>query len=170
MRTSRPRHGERRIVVAEVFLHLFGYFRAERCAVAVRAARFRRAVTDDGVDNDKRRFGRFFLRALDRLVDRVDIVAVGDLDYLPALRFVALADVLGERRVGIALDRDMVAVVQYDQLAQFPGAGKMTVGEEVLLGREHRILSHNRRELLILKDTLAVCLPTLPCHKIYLVC
>ena len=117
-------HGKRRIVVAHVFLHFLGDVGSQRRAVAVRAACFCRAVTDNGVDDNQRRFGRFLFRTLNRLVYCVDVVAVGNLDYLPALRLVTLAHVLGERRVGVALDGDVVAVVKHNQLAELPGAGE----------------------------------------------
>ncbi len=43
---------------------------------------------------------------------------------MPAVRLVALQDVLGEGRLGVALDRDVVVVVQRDQVAQLLVAGQ----------------------------------------------
>jgi hypothetical protein len=42
---------------------------------------------------------------------------------VPAVSLVALADVLGERDVGAALDGDLVVVVDQDQVAELLGAG-----------------------------------------------
>ena len=118
------RDGERRIIISEILFHFFGDCRAERCAVAVRRTLFCRAVTDFGCDDNERRLFGFFLGFSDSLVDGVDVLAVRDFNNLPALRLVAFAHVLGERDVGVALDRDMVAVVKNDEFAEFPRSGK----------------------------------------------
>ena len=51
--------------------------------------------------------------------------AVGPVDVLdvPAVGLVARGDVLGERDVGVVLDRDLVVVVDQGQVAELLGAG-----------------------------------------------
>ncbi len=53
---------------------------------------------------------------------------------VPAVGLVALADVLGERQRGVALDRDVVVVVEDDQLAEAEVAGERRgLGRDALL-------------------------------------
>ena len=114
--------GKRRIIVTEVFLHLLGYRSAQRRAVAVRAARFKRAVAYYGIDDYERRFSRFLFGAFDGFVKRVHVLSVGNFDDLPALSLVTFGDVFGKRRIGIALYGDVVAVVNHDEFTKLPGA------------------------------------------------
>ena len=82
----------------------------------------RRAVTDLRLANNDRRFFRLFLRLLDRLSDRGNVVGMRheiDVQDLTVLRLEAGAHVLFERDVCVAFDRDVVVVVEHDQLAEF---------------------------------------------------
>ena len=67
-----------------------------------------------------------FLRFADRRVDRRDVVAVRLVDELrvPAVGFETLADVVGERDDGRTGQRDVVVVVEADQLAELEMAGE----------------------------------------------
>ena len=61
---------------------------------------------------------------------------------MPAVPLVALADVLGERELGVALDRDVVLVVERDQPAEteVPGKRGRLAGDsllEVSVGGDH---------------------------------
>ena len=51
-------------------------------------------------------------RVYDRFRNCSRILAVRDALYLPAVRFKALLHILGEREVGVALNRDLVSIVE----------------------------------------------------------
>jgi hypothetical protein len=63
-------------------------------------------------------------RLAQRAGDRLDVVAVGHLDRLPAVGFEARGLVLGERDLGAGRQRDRVVVVQAHQLAQLQVTGE----------------------------------------------
>src|SRR5439155_23780256 len=87
----------------------------------------RSAFRDDGPGADPRRARLFALRPAQRAVDRLQIVAVGLRDHLPAVRLEAPPHVVGEPLLDAALvrvDRDAVVVVDGAQLAQPESAGK----------------------------------------------
>ena len=91
----------------------------------MRVGLVRRPVADQRRHLDHRRLVRDGLGVLDRLADRVEVgVAVGDVLRVPAERVEARRDVLGERDVGVAVDRDLVVVVEDDELAEAPVAGE----------------------------------------------
>ena len=64
------------------------------------------------------------LAAAKRGVERGEVLAVVHVLDVPAVGLVALADVLGEGDVGVVLDRDLVVVVDEDEVAQLLGAGE----------------------------------------------
>jgi hypothetical protein len=83
-----------------------------------------RGPADDRLQDDERRLVGLALGGLDRgvqLGDVLDVLAgllpVDRLD-LPAVGLVALRDVLGEGDVGVVLDRDLVRVVDRDEVAE----------------------------------------------------
>ena len=78
------------------------------------------------------------LGRLERLVERVRVeVAVRlrrDALDVPAVRLVPLDRVLGDGRLGVALDRDVVVVPQQDQVAELLVAGQRgRLGGDALL-------------------------------------
>ena len=82
-----------------------------------------RAVPDDRLDRDERGLALDRDGRGDRRVQLVQVVAVRDGRGLPAVGLVALDPVLGERDLGVAVDRDVVVVVEEHQVveAQMPG-------------------------------------------------
>ncbi len=58
------------------------------------------------------------------LLDAVEREVLAEVLHVPAVGLVALADVLGERERGVALDRDVVVVVEGDQAAELEVAGE----------------------------------------------
>mmetsp|Transcript_76810 Transcript_76810/g.215909 ORF Transcript_76810/g.215909 Transcript_76810/m.215909 type:complete len:575 (+) Transcript_76810:715-2439(+) len=102
----------------------------------------RRAVADDGLDLDQRRLVLASLGLLDRLPDGVHIrVAVSHGEHLPAVGLVALAHILGEGQVRVAIDGDAVVVVEGDELAQaqVTGVRARLVGDALL----HAAVAHD---------------------------
>ena len=64
------------------------------------------------------------LRRGDRLLDADDVLAALDDLHVPAVGLVARRGVLGQRDLGVVLDRDLVAVVEHDEVAELLGAGQ----------------------------------------------
>ena len=60
---------------------------------------------------------------LERLIDRLDVVPIWETLDVPPVRVVPRHDVLAERQVGTAVDRDMVVVITHDQLAKLHVTG-----------------------------------------------
>ncbi len=81
-----------------------------------------RRVADDRADRDERRLVGDGPGGLDGLFDADDVLAALDLLDVPAVGAVAGRDVLGQRDVGVVLDRDLVVVVEHDQVAELLGA------------------------------------------------
>ncbi len=95
---------------------------------------------DDRLQDDHRRLRRLALRGLDRRVQlgHVFDVLAGLLPvdglHLPAVRLVALGDVFGERDVRVVFDRDLVRVVDRDEVAELLVAGEAgCLGGDALL-------------------------------------
>ena len=63
------------------------------------------------------------LRVRDRLAQQIEVVRVVDVLHVPALRLEPLRPVLGERDRRRAVDRDVVVVVEVDELAEPERAG-----------------------------------------------
>ena len=81
-----------------------------------------RGIADDRAHRDERRLVGDLLGFLDRLLDPDDVLAALDDLNVPAISLVAGRGVLGERDVGVVLDRDLVVVPEHDQVAQLLGA------------------------------------------------
>ena len=81
-----------------------------------------RAVADHRLHDDHGRLVGHGLRLLDGLAEAVQVVHVGYVLHMPAVRLEALAHVFAERQVGVAVDGDGVVVVEIDQLAQLEEA------------------------------------------------
>ena len=90
----------------------------ERLAVRLRRVLDRRAVTDVAVDEDQRRALVLGLERVERPRDRVEVVRVGDGRDVPAVRHEPGRDILGERDVGVPLDRHAVGVVDPAQVRE----------------------------------------------------
>ena len=96
---------------------------------------------DDRAEPDEAGLVGDRLGGLDRGVQRGDVLAVllaavGPVDVLhvPAVRRVAGRDVLGERDVGVVLDRDLVVVVDQREVAELLDAGdRRGLGRHALL-------------------------------------
>ena len=84
----------------------------------------RRGPADDRPQHDQRRAAGLGPGGGQRAVDRRQVLAVVDVLHVPAVGLVPRADVLGERDVGVVLDRDPVGVVDQDQVPQLLGAGQ----------------------------------------------
>ena len=84
----------------------------------------RAALRDVRPDDDQRGLVRDGDRVLERLLEVVEPDVLLEVLHVPAVRLVALADVLGERQLGVALDRDVVLVVERDQPAEAEVAGQ----------------------------------------------
>src|SRR5579862_4165579 len=84
----------------------------------------RRGPADDRAQHDERRLVRDGPGGLDRVVQRLDVLLVaaaghpGDVLHVPAVGRVARADVLGLGDYRVVLDRDVVVVVDDDQVAE----------------------------------------------------
>ncbi len=90
---------------------------------AGRALLARRALADHALEDDEARTGLFCLRLGHEALQAVEIVHIAAKN-LPAVAFVTLPRVLGEGEVGGAVDRDLVRVVEDDELAQGQVAGQ----------------------------------------------
>ena len=90
----------------------------------------RRRVPDDGPQRDDGGLAGFGLRGEQRGVQLGHVLDVfagpGPVDPLgvPAVGLVAGQDVLGERHIGVVLDRDVVLVVDHHEVAQFLVSGE----------------------------------------------
>ena len=98
------------------------------------------------LQDDQRRLVGDGLGRLDRVVELGDVLDVlagllpVDRLHVPAVGLVARRDVLGEGDVGVVLDRDLVAVVDRDQVAELLVAGQRgrLAGDALLRGRRRR--------------------------------
>jgi hypothetical protein len=85
--------------------------------------RVRRADRDVRTDLDEGRAIGLRVGRSERLADRVEREVVAEPLDVPAVRLVARRDILHERQVGRALDRDLVVVVDQAELAEAEEAG-----------------------------------------------
>ena len=74
--------------------------------------------------DDERRAVRLGLGLGDGAIDRGQVVDVGDVQHLPAVRLKALGRIVAEREVGAPVDGDAVVVVEADELAELLVAGE----------------------------------------------
>ncbi|GAB1459121.1 hypothetical protein MASR2M50_08950 [Thauera sp.] len=116
---------EGRVVPADVGACGLDLGGAERGAMHVVAVLLvGRAGADDGLAADQRGLGGVGLGLLDGGLDGDRVVALHVADHLPAVGFEALGRVVGEPALDMAVDGDVVVVVEGDELAQAPGAGE----------------------------------------------
>ena len=134
--------GERGVLEAQQLLHRADLVATQLGAVdAVVAGLVGQRPADDRGDLDEVRLVLDRARLLDDVVELGDLLlvrgeAVGEVDVVrvPAVRGVARLDVLGERDLGVALDRDPVVVVEQEQVAQVLGGGQRgRLGGDALL-------------------------------------
>ncbi len=115
---------------------------AERRAVRVGGVALRRRrIGDVGPEYDQRRAIGLGAGGVERGGDPVEVVAVTHPDDVPAVRFEPALDVLGEGEGGVAVNGDVVVVVQHRELAepQVPGEGGGLAGHalhQVAIARE----------------------------------
>jgi hypothetical protein len=105
--------GEQHLVLAEWF--------------AVRLRRVdpvRASVSDVRARHDERRPVGLGLRQVDRAIDGVEIVHVGDVLHMPAVCLEPFRGVIAARDVGATVDRDVVAVEEPDELAELLVSGE----------------------------------------------
>ena len=105
-------------VQAQVLLQRLDGLRAQGRAMGGGGALLGAEGADLGVDEEE---GRALVVGLGRFhgpVDGVHIVAVLHLQHLPAIGAVAGGGVLAQGDVGVALDGDLVAVIEHDELGQ----------------------------------------------------
>ena len=105
------------------FCFFYGIF-ARSVGMGFRRSLLRHSKADDRVNADQRRLVLYLLRVLDRLFDGFQIVAVRDLRHVPAGRLETLCPVFGKREIGRTVDRDLVVVVEIDQIAELQMPGK----------------------------------------------
>ncbi|MPM77653.1 hypothetical protein SDC9_124661 [bioreactor metagenome] len=98
--------------------HCFNRVFTQRFAVCAGGIRLRRAVRNLRVNDDKRRMRFVRFCGLNGVVDRADIFAVRKLLHRPAVRFEALTDIFGKRKIRAAFNGNLVAVVEQNQLAE----------------------------------------------------
>ena len=108
----------------------------------VRVLLVRRAGRDVRAEDDHARAAGLALGGLDGRLHRVELQVLAEVLDVPAVRLVALADVLGEGERGVALDRDVVVVVEDDQAAEAEVAAERARLRrdpllEVAVGRDH---------------------------------
>ena len=78
----------------------------------------RRSETDVAIDDDQRRPVRLPLRRLDGDVDQSEIVDVADAQHIPVPALEARGHVVAEGQRSVALDGDVIVVVEPDQVGQ----------------------------------------------------
>ena len=106
-------------VESESPLHPGDFLRAERCAVGVGGILFRRcAEADVGRGDNHHGLTDDFLGAAIGLLDFVVVVSVAGED-LPAVALESFLHVVVQRERGVALDRDVVRVVDEDEVVEF---------------------------------------------------
>ena len=84
----------------------------------------RRAVADVAVEDDQRRPALGLAEDRERILDALEIVGVADPQHVPAIGEEARRDILGEGDAGVALDGDVVVVVDPAQVVEAEMAGE----------------------------------------------
>ena len=82
------------------------------------------AVSDMGAQYNQGRSGGFSPGLLEGLRDGVDVIAVIDPYDLPFVGSETGGDIFGKRKLGSALDRYLIIVIDTDQFAQTQMAGQ----------------------------------------------
>jgi hypothetical protein len=119
------RNLEGREIPADVRTHGGAFRFAQRRAVhVVGAGLVRAAGADDGLALDEGRPIGHRLGFFDRLVDGFRVMTIHIADHMPAIGFEALAGIVGEPALDMAIDRDAIVVPEGGELPQPPGAGQ----------------------------------------------
>ena len=117
---------------AEILLREPQLLFAEGCSVRVRRALLvGTSVADVRLHEDERRPVRLGLGRRDRRVDRVEVFGVLDLLNVPVVGPESSRHILGEGQIRRPVDRDIVGVVQVDELpeAEMPRQRRRLVGD-----------------------------------------
>ena len=81
-------------------------------------------LRDVGADDDQRRPVLDLDRVLERPLELVELDVLLEVLHMPAVCLVALSSVLAQRKGGVALDRDVVTVVESDEAPEPEVAGE----------------------------------------------
>ena len=84
----------------------------------------RRRIADDRPHRDERRLVGDSACGLDGFFYSGDVLAALDLLHVPPVGAVARRNILGQRDIRVVFDRDLILVVEHDQIAELLGAGK----------------------------------------------
>mmetsp|Transcript_70975 Transcript_70975/g.161223 ORF Transcript_70975/g.161223 Transcript_70975/m.161223 type:complete len:327 (+) Transcript_70975:448-1428(+) len=114
------RHFELAVLPAQLLARGGGLLCAQGRTVSIMAVSLvGRAKADDSLHLDERGLVSAGLGLCNRLPDCIDVrVAVLDREDLPAVRLVALANVLSEGKLGVAVNGDAVVIVEGYELAE----------------------------------------------------
>src|SRR5712692_7557450 len=92
---------------------------AERLAVRLRIVMpIRAAVADMATNANQRRPARLGASVFDCVCERVEVVGVLNRLGMPSVGFEPFAYVFGESDLGVAVDRDVIVVVEVDDVAK----------------------------------------------------
>ncbi len=91
-----------------------------------RALLVRCAEADDRFAANQRRTCAVRQRLLDGPRDRGAVVPIDAIDYLPAVCLESARGIVGKPPADLAVDRDLIVVIQTDELAEFQRAGERT--------------------------------------------
>jgi len=86
----------------------------------------RRSKSDNGLAANQRRTIRVQQGLIDRRGDRLCIVAINVTDNLPAVGLKALCGVVRKPRTHLAIDRNIIVVIQADEFAELQRTGQRT--------------------------------------------
>jgi hypothetical protein len=112
----------------------------------------RRREADNAAHPDEAGAVGLGLRSRKGFAQRVHVLGVGDVLDVPAVCGVARRDVLAERDVGVALDGDVVVVIEHDEVSQ-----PLVTGEAAGFGRDtffHVSVGHDHPDGVV-EDALA---------------
>ena len=84
----------------------------------------RRAIADVAVENDQRRPVFRLAEDRKRLLDALQIVGIADPQHIPMVSEEARGDIFGKRDAGLAVDGDVIVVVDPAQIIQGEMAGE----------------------------------------------
>jgi hypothetical protein len=118
------RNRKRRLLPAHDLLGPADFFLAQRGTVRLRSVALGGSRPgNDGADPNQDRFPGFLPSGLQRLGKRREIIPVVHVEHSPAIGFKPLADILAERDVGVAVNSDVVVVVDDFEVAQLEVTG-----------------------------------------------
>ena len=123
---------------------------------AVSSSLARRPETDGGLDADDGRAVGVGLGGADRGAELLrGVVAALDDEDLPVVGLVALGNVLGEGKASVAVDGDLVVIVQDDDLAQAEvPSERARLGGDALL---QAAVAANYPRAVVLREWCSVC-------------